>query len=164
MKETPVVTTIVAVDPATAFAIFTEEIDRWWKPRVPRMFCKDHAGSLRFETGGSGRLVEVHGDGVTEIGKILVWSPPERLVFGWREADFGAGETTEVEVRFERVVRGTRVTVEHRGWERLPADHVSRRGYTGDAFRSMIGLRWADLVVTFRLACSERSGAQATIT
>ncbi len=26
-----VVTTLVAVDPATAFAVFTEEVDAWWR-------------------------------------------------------------------------------------------------------------------------------------
>jgi hypothetical protein len=75
---------------------------------------------------------------------------PRRLVFAWRPAGFAPHEPTEVEVRFEPAERGTRVTVEHRGWDALPAVHPSRHRYTGGAFTSMIGLRWADLLTAMR--------------
>ena len=116
------VTTIVAVDPATAFEVFTREIGLWWR--------SDSGSGLRFE---GGRLL----DGSREVGRVVEWKPGEWLVFGW---DYG----TEVEVRFEGVAGGTRVSLEHRGWEKVPANHPARHGYTGSAFTGMLGLRWAD--------------------
>ena len=68
-------------------------------------------------------------------------------------------QRTEVEVRFEPAPldtrAGTRVTIEHRGWDALPADHPARHGYTGNAFTSMIGLRWADALTAVRYACAQ---------
>jgi hypothetical protein len=48
------VTTVVAVDPLTAFSIFTEEIDAWWKPKVRHLFRKDRTGVMKFEPGHRG--------------------------------------------------------------------------------------------------------------
>ena len=45
------VSTIVAVDPATAFAIFTSEIAVWWKPKVPGLFRRGRNGTLKFDSG-----------------------------------------------------------------------------------------------------------------
>ena len=59
-------------------------------------------------------------------------------------------EVTHVDVRFEAVSSGTRVTLEHRGWDALPLDHPARHGFSGSAFTSIIGLRWADLLTAFR--------------
>jgi hypothetical protein len=50
-------------------------------------------------------------------------------VFGWRCASFAPGLDTEVDVRFEGVGEETRVSVEHRGWDQAPTDHVARRGF-----------------------------------
>lgn len=159
------VTTVVAVDPATAFAVFTEEIETWWKPRVKHLFRQDRAGKLRFQPGPSGRLIEVHDDAPSqpfEVGRVLVWEPGQRLTFEWRQGNFGPNDVTEVDVRFEAVKNGTRVTLEHRGWDKLPADHPARHGYTGDAFASMVGLRWADLLTALRshARSSRQNGAR----
>ncbi len=147
------VTTVVAVDPATAFEVFTEEVDAWWK-RGPRFRWRpEREGTLRFEPGVGGRLVEVYdeaGEDVFEVGRVLVWKPADRLVFEFRAREFRAGEITEVEVRFEAVDQGTRVSVEHRGWDSLPAGHPVRHGLEGPAFRSMMGLWWADLLGAVR--------------
>jgi uncharacterized protein YndB with AHSA1/START domain len=141
------VTTVVAVDPSTAFAIFTDEIGMWWRPKVD-LFRKASQGVMRFE---SGRLIEAYQDGQTfEVGRVLEWEPGKRLRFEWRQADFAPGDVTEVEVRFEPAGAGTRVSLEHRGWDRITTAHPARHGYTGDAFTSMIGLRWADLLTGFR--------------
>jgi hypothetical protein len=142
------VTTVVAVDPVTAFTIFTSEIGAWWKPKVPGLFRPGPSGTLKFD---SGRLVEIDTQGeLFEIGRVLVWEPARRLVVEWRQDGFAPGDLTEVEVRFEPVPAGTRVTVEHRGWNTLSADHPARHGATGNAFASMIGLRWADALTALR--------------
>lgn len=151
--EIVTVTTVVAVDPATAFSVFTEEIAEWWKPKVGHLFRKDRTGAMKFEPGPGGRLLEVYADAPNEpfeIGRILTWAPGEHLVFEWRQDGFAPHEVTEVDVRFEAVKSGTRVTLEHRGWDALTLDHPARHGYHGEAFTSMIGLRWADLLTALR--------------
>lgn len=108
---------------------------------------------MRFDPGPGGRFVEAYGDTgeCTELGKILVWAPGERLVFEWRGTQFAPDQVTEVEVLFEPVPRGTRVTLVHRGWDSIPADHPARHGLgVGQAFQSMIGLWWADLLTSAR--------------
>ena len=148
------VSTIVAVDPATAFAIFTSEIGMWWKPRVPGLFRRGRNGTLKFDNG---RLLEIDSFGEPfEIGRVLAWEPARRLVVEWRQEGFALGERTEVEVRFDPAPAGTRVTVEHRGWDALAANHPARHGATGNAFTSMIGLRWADALTAVRWAASSR--------
>ena len=147
------VSTVVAVEPATAFAVFTNEIASWWRPKVRGLFRNGGDGTLKFDNG---RLLETYRQGEPlEIGRVLAWEPAKRLVVEWRQEGFAPGERTEVEVRFEAAPGGTRVTVEHRGWDRLPADHPARHGYTGNAFAGMIGLRWADALTALRFACAE---------
>ncbi len=151
MSEAPeiLVTTLVAVDPATAFSVFTEEIDAWWR-RGPRFRVHgDGPSRMCFEPGVGGRLVELageSGDAGFEHGRVSVWDPPKRLVFEMSGRDFQPGETTEVEVLFEREGEATRVTVEHRGWERFPASHPVRHGLPGSAFEDVMRVWWADLL------------------
>jgi uncharacterized protein YndB with AHSA1/START domain len=148
------VTTFVAVEPRDAFEVFTQETDLWWRRGTRHRFGGDRSGTLRFEPGAGGRLVEVFdapGSEVHEVGKIILWEPGKRLVFDWRSADFAPGESTRVEVVFEPEGDGTRVTLEHRGWESIGADHPSRKGLgRGPAFTAFLGLRWGDLVTGLR--------------
>ena len=72
-------------------------------------------------------------------------------MFTWRANAFEAGLTTEVEVHFAAVERGTRVTLEHRGWDEVPLENAARHGYgKSEAFVSMIGLHWGDQIAAFR--------------
>ena len=151
MKEMePVtVTTVVAVDPPTAFRIFTNEVDSWWKRGPSYRVDPNRKSAMRFEDG---RFIEAYEGGEAfEHGRVIVWDPPARLVFEMRGRNFRPGETTEVEVRFERVERGTRVTVEHRGWDGLPGDHPARHGFSDEMLRDVIGTWWSDLVVAMRV-------------
>ncbi|HLE71205.1 MAG TPA: SRPBCC domain-containing protein [Vicinamibacteria bacterium] len=154
------VTTILSVDPGTAFRFFTDDVDLWWR-RGPRYRPEVRGeGTMRFEPGVGGRLVEVYDEAMGdafEIGRILVWEPGARLVFDWRARNFEPGEKTVVEVRFERADGGTRVTLEHRGWDSIPAGHPVRHGWTGEAFSSLIGLRWADLLVSLRNRAGDKA-------
>ncbi len=146
------VTTLVATDPATAFEIFTAEVNVWWK-HGPRFRPSVHgAGVLRFEPGAGGRLLETYSDESSfEFGRVKVWVPGERLVFEMIGRDFAPGESTEVEVRFEAAGENTRVTVEHRGWERVPDDHPARHGHAEPAFSDVISIWWADLLVSIKI-------------
>jgi uncharacterized protein YndB with AHSA1/START domain len=146
-----VVATVVAADPAMAFEIFTAEVDAWWK-RGPRFRPSiGGQGVLQFEPGVGGRLLETYADGSTFVfGRVKVWEPGRRLVFELIGRDFGPGEATEVEVRFEAEGEETRVTIEHRGWERFPDDHPARHGLAGPAFDGIMSAWWADLLVSLR--------------
>ena len=123
----------VQATPERAFEAFTREIGAWWRPSglfatTPR------PGVLSFEPpdagGRGGRLIETRAGGkVFEIGAILAWEPPRRLVFAWRQANFPLELTTEVEVGFEAVGEETRVSVEHRGFHEVPAG-AARHGFS----------------------------------
>jgi uncharacterized protein YndB with AHSA1/START domain len=149
--ETARVTTFVAVSPDDAFEVFTAEIDVWWRRGARfRGFAGD-ASELCFEHDTRGRrLVERGGGQVFEIGRVLVWEPGRRLVFEWRGRNFKPGEITEVELRFESSGEGTRVMLEHRGWQAIRADHPARHGLQERAFGSMIGQFWGDLLSPYR--------------
>ncbi|MGH2899739.1 MAG: SRPBCC domain-containing protein, partial [Solirubrobacteraceae bacterium] len=138
-------TTRVAVKPKEAFEIFTREVDAWWR-RGPRFrTASTRPSAMRFEPGVGGRLLEIYNgasEEVFEIGRVRVWEPGARLVFDWRAKNFLPGQITEVEVRFEPDAGGTRVTLEHRGWERIPREHPARHGLAGSAFSAMIGSFW----------------------
>ena len=85
---------------------------------------------LAFDPGVGGRLFKTLPDGRQfEIGRISVWEPGKRLVFGWRQESFTAEQMTEVEVCFEAVGDQTRVSIEHRAWDSIPQKHVARHGF-----------------------------------
>ena len=90
---------------------------------------------MAFEPHLGGRLIETGDDGMQfEIGRIVDWSPGARLAFTWRQASFTEGRETEVELRFDAIGDETRVTVEHRGWDSVPQDHVARHAFPNTIF------------------------------
>ena len=96
------------------------------------------------------RLVERGSRQTFEIGRVLAWEPGRRLLFEWRQRNFKPGEVTEVEIRFEPFGVGTRVTLEHRGWDVIGGDHPARHGLRERAFGAMIGEHWAALLNVYR--------------
>jgi len=108
----------VRAAPGAAFAAFTEEIDSWYVKDRHTLADSARAVAVRLEPGVGGRLVEVYdrttGEG-REFGRITVWEPGRRLVFTDERG-------TEVKVCFDPAGGMTRVTLEHRGLERLRPD------------------------------------------
>jgi hypothetical protein len=160
------VTVLVAVEPEVAFEVFTRETDLWWR-RGPRHRPSGRVkgglpGVLHLEPGVGGRLFEACGEGcdaqLFEVGRVTMWQPPSRLVLEWRNVNFAPGERTEIEVRFEPTASGTLVTLEHRGWAALRADHPARHGLVGSAFSRMIGSWWGELLSAMREHAAEKSG------
>lgn len=124
------VSTRIAATPERVFLAFTEEIEQWWQPSPLFRLGRGRRGSLRFEPGPGGRLVEAKPDGSEfVVGEVSVWDPPVGLVVSWRQEDFDDDQVTELHVRFDAVDGGTRVTVEHYGWDSIPADHAARHGF-----------------------------------
>jgi hypothetical protein len=121
------VTVHVRAVPEIAFAVFTEEIDSWYVRDRNTFADPARAVGIRFEPGVGGRLVEVYdhdtGEG-REMGRITAWEPGRRLAF----VD---GLGTEVEVSFDDAEGQTRVTLEHRGLERLRPDLAERHARHG---------------------------------
>ncbi|ACD20144.1 SRPBCC family protein [Paraburkholderia phytofirmans] len=153
----------VAASPQRAFDVFTREIGAWWRPNQLFQFTPQSAGVLSFEpaeqAGGQGRLIETQADGsVFEIGRVTAWEPGERLAFGWRQASFSDVQHTHVEVRFEAVGEETRVTVEHRGWDTVPQEHVARHHFPDRVFLLRHGEWWQALLASLRAAV-QRSGS-----
>ncbi|MEO5723210.1 MAG: SRPBCC domain-containing protein [Ilumatobacteraceae bacterium] len=145
--------------PATVektFAAFTEQIGAWWKPNGLFQFTEGRTGTLSFEPGPDGRLVETYPDGeFFVIGDTRVWDPPHHLVVTWRQANFEVGQITELHVRFDDVddldgLEGssgqTRVTVEHFGWDLVPADHAARHGFPLATFQLRFAQWWRTLL------------------
>lgn len=130
----------VKASPERAFAVFTGEIGDWWRPNGLFQTTPRAPGRLAFE---GGRLIETRAGGkVFEIGKVMAWEPPTRLVFSWRQASFPPDLHTEVEVRFEAVGQETRVSVEHRGFHNVPADSAARHGFPDQALLARLGEWW----------------------
>ena len=147
--------TLVRVPPDEAFAVFTEEIDAWWRHGARfRPAIGGERGVLGFEPAADGgRLLERYPDGTHfELGRVRAWEPGRRLAFGMRGRDFEAEEFTHVEVRFEATPSGTLVTIENTGFEALGAGHPVRHGQDEEAFLGSMGLWWGDVLVAFRSA------------
>jgi len=133
----------VKAAPARAFAVFTQEIGAWWRPDAMFQTTPRAPGRLAFEPGDGGRLTETLANGkVFEIGRVLAWEPPDRLVFSWRQANFPLDLHTEVEVRFEAVGEETRVSVEHRGFHQVPAESAARHGFPDPFLLTKLGEYW----------------------
>ena len=141
----------VPAAPDHAFAVFTGEIGAWWRNNPLFSFTPRDPGTLSFEPGVGGRLIETRADGkVFEVGKILAWAPPSHLAFGWRQATFSEGQDTRVDVRFEAVGEETRVSVEHVGWDSVPDNHVARHGFAESLFLRRHAEWWRDLLSSYK--------------
>jgi uncharacterized protein YndB with AHSA1/START domain len=137
----------VKATPDRAFRAFVEEIGEWWRPNV--LFqTTPRPGVLSFEPGEGGRLIETREGGkVFEIGTIGVWEPPRRLVFSWRQASFPLDLHTEVEVGFEAVGEETRVSVEHRGFDQVPAGSAARHRFPDEVLLMRLAEFWRAQIV-----------------
>lgn len=121
---------LIRAEPERVFRAYAEEIDRWWPRQGTYRYSfapPDRTPSqIRFEGGLGGRFYETFDDGSEYvIGEILVWEPPSRLCYSWRDPRWSI--STEVEVRFEAIDGKTRVTVLHDGFDQI------REGSTGYA-------------------------------
>ena len=118
------VSVVVGVPPDVAFRIFTEEIDLWWRRGLKYRVAGTSPGSIHMEPRQGGLVFESFESGsemkIVETGKITLWEPPSR------------------------------VTVTHRGWSRIRADHPVRHNLDMPSFIGMIGLWWGDLMTSLR--------------
>ena len=69
---------------------------------------------------------------------MLAWEPPHRFVMSWYPGH-DATDATELEVRFGAEADGTRVDLEHRGWERFGAAGAERRSGYDSGWGDVLG-------------------------
>ncbi|MCB1011146.1 MAG: SRPBCC domain-containing protein [Microthrixaceae bacterium] len=144
--------------PDVAFEAFTTQIGTWWRPNGLFQFSEGRTGTLAFEPGPTGRLVETYPDGSAfAVGEIRCWDPPELLVMSWREESFAADQETQLTVRFEEVGEQTRVTVEHVGWDAFPPEHAARHGIELSVFQLRLAQWWRDLLQSLKRSTVDRS-------
>jgi uncharacterized protein YndB with AHSA1/START domain len=147
MTSAAIISIRVKTTPKRAFEAFTEEIGEWWRPSPLFQLTPRGDGVLRFEPGEGGRLIATLANGKEfEVGRIIVWKPGERLVLTWRHASFAPDMATEVEARFEAAGDETRVTIEHRGWDRVPQEHAARHTFPLDVFQMRLAENWRALL------------------
>ena len=114
-NRTTVSTSIeLALEPMIAFNVFGEELT----------VALTQSG-MAFETGTNGRITE----GEFEVGRVITWKPGELVQLEWHQADWETEEVTTVEIRFEPINGGTRVTLEHRGWGGLIGQSTEVAGW-----------------------------------
>jgi uncharacterized protein YndB with AHSA1/START domain len=115
----------VACDTSRAFALWAEQTTRWWPHG--HSVSAERGLTVTFEPYPGGRIYEKTPAGAEhDWGEVLAWEPPRRLVYLWH-LRFDRADATEVEVSFTPAPDGTRVRIEHRGWERLGAVAQERR-------------------------------------
>jgi uncharacterized protein YndB with AHSA1/START domain len=123
---------VIEASQVHVFSVFTDGIDKWW----PR---EHHVGPTPLkqavlEPRLGGRWYSLCEDGTrVDVGKVLVWEPPKRLVLAWQitaEWKYDADFVTEVEVTFTAEgPKKTRVDLEHR--------HLARFGTAASTTRAM---------------------------
>lgn len=113
--------TIVRSSVEHTFEAFVRMIGAWW-PVEPISIGGGRVRDVTVEQHVGGRVYETWDDGTTvEWGEVVAWDPPSRFVMTWMVTP----APTEVELAFTALGPGlARVTVEHRGWERLTAEQL----------------------------------------
>jgi uncharacterized protein YndB with AHSA1/START domain len=131
---------------ARAFEVFTSGIGRWW-PRK-KSIGKPPMKAAVIEPRLGGRWYELGEDGSqADVGKILVWEPPQRFVVSWDINSQWKPDTavsSEVEVRF--IADGpdaTLVELEHRKFEQMGAE-------AGASMRKDVDGGWPGMLEHFK--------------
>jgi uncharacterized protein YndB with AHSA1/START domain len=142
---------LVPLEPGAAFELFTDRFGEWW-PKDSHHIADADAAEVFLEPREGGRWYERAGDGSEcDWGRVLEIDRPHRIVLGWQltpkfEYDPDPANGTEVEVTFTAEGDGTRVTLEHRGFE--------AHGEAGAAMRDSVSGEggWPALIELYRRA------------
>ena len=109
-----------------AFRIFTADASTWWPTETHSIHGRT-VGEVVFEEREGGEVYEVAENGEKgHWATVIAWDPPNRLLLEWNILE-REGDVTEVEVRFTPESGGTRVDLEHRGWEHVRVDGAAKR-------------------------------------
>ena len=129
---------VVKCSPERAFEVFTREIGSWW-PLTQYSIGQDKITEVVFEEQVGGRIFERHSDGGEgEWGRVLAWDPPNRFAMTWYPGGT-PDKATELEVRFAPEAGGTRVDLEHTGWEILAAEGAEHAKNYDEGWGTVLG-------------------------
>ena len=147
----------VAVPPERAWEVFTRDFSTWWPSAYsigtePMETCaiEPRAGGRWYERGQNGAECD--------WGRVVAYDPPARLVLSWGiSADWSPepdpANHSEIEVTFApEGDNATRVTLEHRGFE--------RHGAGGDKVREVVGSEngWRTLLHAYAQTAQRQGG------
>jgi len=125
----------VGCPPTRAFELWTAETKLWW-PTSHTVSARPGVDVV-IEPGIGGRIYERTPEGEEhDWGQVTGWDPPRQISYLWHLRQDRA-DATEVEITFATADRaGTRISIEHRGWDALGtrgADQreLNQRGWTG---------------------------------
>ncbi len=111
---------VVPLSRTAAFSVAVEEL----REALGRL-------GLEFVPGAKGTVTERG----TRVGEVKAWTARERVRLAWHPAPWMSDEVTEVELRFEDVPGGTKVTLEHRGGASVFGEGAEAAGWLfGGAF------------------------------
>lgn len=138
----------VSCSPEHAFHVWATKTTQWWPHDHSR--SGDPELTVAIEPRAGGRIYERASDGSEhEWGEVLKWEPPRRLVYLWHI--YGdRSDATEVDISFAADGDATRVTIVHRGWERL--------GAKGEDLRTRNRHAWEGLISHYGAACVRLAG------
>lgn len=141
MTIAPVVRTVqVRAAPDRAFAAFVGGMGRWWP--VGKTVGVERHVDIVIEPHAGGRWYEIDAAGVTTPwGKVIEWSPPDRLRLGWQltsQWTYDPDLLTEVELTFAAHEGGSLVTLVHRDLERFGADAARMAESLGGGWPTML--------------------------
>jgi len=142
---------LVPLEADEAFALFTDRFSDWW-PKDSHHIADADAADVFLEPREGGRWYERSEDGQEcDWGRVLEVDRPNRILLAWQltpqfDFDPDPANGTEVEVTFDAEENGTRVTLEHRGFE--------VHGEAGAAMRESVGGEggWATLMELYKNA------------
>ncbi len=109
--------------PEVSFRVFCDEMAAWWPGgftgRDSKLFLEPKVGGRFYERATDGSEYE--------IGRVTAYQPPSIVAFSWRAPSWDV--ITQVEVRFSAERGGTRVDLEHSGWEQSAKTVDARKNY-----------------------------------
>jgi uncharacterized protein YndB with AHSA1/START domain len=142
---------LVPLDQEAAFELFTDRFGEWW-PKDSHHILDSPAADAVLEPRAGGRWYErSEGGEECDWGRVLELDRPNRVVLAWQltpewKYDPDESRATQVEVTFAAEAGGTRVTLEHRGFE--------VHGEAGAAMRESVGGDggWSELMELYKNA------------
>jgi uncharacterized protein YndB with AHSA1/START domain len=140
---------LVPLDQDAAFELFADRFTEWW-PKDSHHIADSAAADAFLEPREGGRWYERSEDGrECEWGHVKEIDRPNRILLAWQltpewRFDPDRSKATEVEVTFNPEANGTRVTLEHRGFE--------VHGEAGVAMRESVSSEggWSQLLQLYR--------------
>jgi uncharacterized protein YndB with AHSA1/START domain len=120
-----------------AFRVFTADAMSWW-PVATHSIHGEAVREIVFEERAGGEVYELSESGEKgHWARVVDWEPPSRLVLAWNVREHEA-VPTEVEVRFLPEGAGTRVELEHRGWEAIAENAEAKRTSYGKGWGQVL--------------------------